>query len=178
MELKQRPVIRIDIITICVLGFTIFIQTTAWLLCAAVAKRGGQGNQAVEAVAQDHFNDVCCNVIGMAAALTSGYKHDLWYCDSIGGVLIAVYIFSRWAAVCHEQFMLLLGQSADKLFINKLTFLASTFDERILKVDTVLAYRLGSKFHCEVHVVLPADMTLRVAHDIGEVRATSWRRCC
>lgn len=65
-------------------------------------------------------------------------------------------------------FQSLLGQSADGPFLSKLTYLAMVHDPRILKVDTVIAYKLGQKYHCEVHVVLPAEMSLREAHDIGE----------
>jgi divalent metal cation (Fe/Co/Zn/Cd) transporter len=104
----------------------------------------------------------------MAAALIAGYEHSLWFMDPIGGILISLYICARWTTVCHEQFILLLGQSAPRAFLSQLTYLAMIHDERILKVDTVLAYRLGSKYHCEVHIVLPADMPLKVAHDIGE----------
>jgi len=166
--LKSRPDIRIDAVSIALLAFTIGVQLVAWLYCRSVSVGGGQGASAVEAIAQDHFNDVCCNVIGMAAALMAGYEHTLWFMDPVGGSLIAIYIFTRWAMVCHEQFMMLLGQAADNGTINQLTYLASTFDERIRKVDTVLAYRLGSKLHAEVHIVLPAEMQLREAHDIGE----------
>jgi divalent metal cation (Fe/Co/Zn/Cd) transporter len=64
--------------------------------------------------------------------------------------------------------MSLLGRSADSQFLSQLTYLATIHDKRILKVDTVLAYRLGTKLHCEVHIVLPAEMPLKIAHDIGE----------
>jgi divalent metal cation (Fe/Co/Zn/Cd) transporter len=104
----------------------------------------------------------------MAAALIAGYEPVAWFSDPIGGILISLYILVRWVGTCHEQFMLLLGQSAERDFLCRLTYLAANFDERILKVDTVIAYRLGAKCHAEVHVVLPADMPLRVAHDIGE----------
>ncbi|MDR3570674.1 MAG: cation transporter dimerization domain-containing protein [Candidatus Pacebacteria bacterium] len=74
----------------------------------------------------------------------------------------------RWSLVVYEQLIALSGQSADKAFLSQLTYLAMVHDDRILKVDTVLAYQLGTKLHVEVHIALPADMPLRVAHDIGE----------
>ena len=53
-------------------------------------------------------------------------------------------------------------------FLTKLTYLAWNSDPRILGVDTVRAYTFGPAFFVEVDVVLPEDMSVRVAHDIGE----------
>jgi len=166
--LQNKPEIRIDALSISVLGVSIGIQIFAYFFCRYVANRGGRGSTAVEAVAEDHLNDVCANTLAMTAALIAGFENDAWFADPIGGLLISLYILGRWTTTCHEQFMLLLGQSAERDFLCKLTYMAANFDTRILKVDTVLAYQLGAKFHCEVHIVLPADMPLRVAHDIGE----------
>ncbi len=39
---------------------------------------------------------------------------------------------------------------------------------QIIAVDTVRAYHFGVNYLVEVDIVLPADMPLREAHDIGE----------
>ena len=258
--LATTPEIRVDPVTLALLGFTIGIQLMAWMYCrqrttnmhtcthakrrranctsaaasdppsfarvvvalpGRVASRGGKNVLAAEAIADDHFNDVCCNCIGMASAVLAAYNGKLWFMDGVGGMLIAAYIFTRWAIVAHEQFVALLGATADRHFLSKLTYLAMIHDERITKVDTVsvrncrashqptqqpslrcccphrspwffaathspsccsyllralfvavvvfsIAYKIGTKYHCEVHVVLPGEMSLRVAHDIGE----------
>ena len=41
-------------------------------------------------------------------------------------------------------------------------------DPRILKVDTSRAYHSGNSLFVEVDIVLPPNMTLEEAHDIGE----------
>ena len=38
----------------------------------------------------------------------------------------------------------------------------------IKKIDTVRAFYFGSSYLVEVDIVLPEDMLLKVAHDIGE----------
>jgi divalent metal cation (Fe/Co/Zn/Cd) transporter len=43
-----------------------------------------------------------------------------------------------------------------------------THDERIQKVDTVKAYHSGHNVFAEVDIVLPMEMTLKEARDIGE----------
>jgi divalent metal cation (Fe/Co/Zn/Cd) transporter len=43
-----------------------------------------------------------------------------------------------------------------------------THDPRILKVDTCRAYHSGYNVFVEVDIMLPKEMTLMEAHDIGE----------
>lgn len=166
--LASRPEIRVDTVTLALLGSTIVAQLCACLYCRRVASRGGRNVGAVEAIAADHVNDIVSNSFGLASAVVAAYNAEAWFMDPVGGLCISIYIFTRWALVCHEQFVALLGASADPAFLSQLTYLALHHDPRILAVDTVLAYRIGTKLHCEVHIALPGDMTLRVAHDIGE----------
>ena len=42
-------------------------------------------------------------------------------------------------------------------------------DARIHAIDTVRAYHFGERFLVEVDIVLPEQMPLREAHDIGQV---------
>ncbi len=43
-----------------------------------------------------------------------------------------------------------------------------THDARILQVDTCRAYSSGNNFFVEIDIVLPPEMPLQQAHDIGE----------
>ena len=81
---------------------------------------------------------------------------------------LSVYIAIRWSLSAWEQIPAMTGKTADPSFLNQLTYLAGTHDSRILKVDTILAYHVGAKYQCEIHIVLAEDMSLREAHDIGE----------
>jgi divalent metal cation (Fe/Co/Zn/Cd) transporter len=102
--LDNPPEIRIDIATIVILGFTIGVQFLMWIYCSIVIARGGRNVTAVEALAQDHINDVCCNSIGLMSAIVAAYT-SVWFMDALGGILISIYIFARWSTVCHEQFL-------------------------------------------------------------------------
>jgi hypothetical protein len=55
-------------------------------------------------------------------------------------------------------------------------YLAAHHDARILRVDKVLAYHFGTRYLCEVDVVLPESMPLKETHDIGEVSPAAWMR--
>jgi len=87
-----------------ILGFTIGVQFLMWIYCSIVIARGGRNVTAVEALAQDHINDVCCNSIGLMSAIVAAYT-SVWFMDALGGILISIYIFARWSTVCHEQFL-------------------------------------------------------------------------
>lgn len=62
----------------------------------------------------------------------------------------------------------LVGKSAPPEYLTKLTYLIWNHHEEIQHIDTVRAYTFGSHYFVEVDIVLPANMPLNQAHDIGE----------
>lgn len=166
--LSSPPTIHFDMVTIIIQCFSLVVQLAVYLQCRRLMKRGGSNISSVEALAQDQLNDVVVNALSTCAAAVATYRQSVWWLDPATGAFVALFMLARWGVVMREQFISLLGQAADGAFLSKLTYLAMIHDDRILKVDTVLAYHLGTKTHCEVHIVLPSEMPLRVAHDIGE----------
>lgn len=62
-----------------------------------------------------------------------------------------------------------MGISAPPEMLQKLTYLAySHCPESVKQIDTVKAYTAGTLMVAEVDIVLPPDMRLAEAHDIGE----------
>lgn len=62
----------------------------------------------------------------------------------------------------------LVGRSAAPEYLQKLTYLCWNHHKAIRHIDTVRAYTFGSHYFVEVDIVLPGDMPLEEAHDIGE----------
>lgn len=62
----------------------------------------------------------------------------------------------------------LIGRAAPAEYITKLTYLIWNHDEEIKHIATVRAYTFGSLYFVEVDIVLPGDMSLSQAHNIGE----------
>jgi len=120
----------------------------------------------LEAVAQDHFNDVLSNGVSLVALLLALYSKKLWWCDGVGAILISVYIIHSWYETGREQIEHLTGKSAPAEFMEELMHLAEHFDERLL-VDTCRAYHFGPKFLVELEVVMPSDTLLKESHDLG-----------
>jgi len=81
---------------------------------------------------------------------------------------LALYTIYTWTGTVIENAQALSSTSAPPEFIAKLTYLVWNHDRAILKIETIRAYTLGEQYFAEVDIILPKDMLLWKAHDIGE----------
>ncbi|KAK4837431.1 hypothetical protein QYF36_005384 [Acer negundo] len=109
-------------------------------------------NEIVRAYAQDHLFDVITNSVGLVTAVLA----------------IALYTMSTWARTVIENVFSLIGRTAPPDFLTKLTYLIWNHHVEIKHIDTVRAYTFGAHYFVEVDIVLPEDMLLHKAHNIGE----------
>ncbi|XVE61374.1 hypothetical protein DITRI_Ditri06bG0034300 [Diplodiscus trichospermus] len=123
-------------------------------------------NEIVRAYAQDHLFDVVTNSVGLATAVLA--IHFQWWIDPTGAIIIALYTMGTWARTVIENVWSLIGRTAPPEFLAKLTYLIWNHHEEIQHIDTVRAYTFGSHYFVEVDIVLPEDMLLSKAHNIGE----------
>ncbi|KAJ6793631.1 metal tolerance protein 5 [Iris pallida] len=123
-------------------------------------------NEIVKAYAQDHLFDVITNVIGLVAAILANYIEG--WIDPVGAIILALYTIRTWSATVLENVNSLVGRSAAPEYLQKLTYLCWNHHKAIRHIDTVRAYTFGSHYFVEVDIVLPSEMPLREAHDIGE----------
>lgn len=123
-------------------------------------------NPSVQAFALDHLNDVIVNSVGLVGALL-GNRVAYWLDPTIAMVL-SMWLIWAWGRQALENIMALIGMSASPEQLQKLTYLCCNHSSQITKIDTVRAYTFGHNWFVEVDVVLPEEMSLRTAHDIGE----------
>jgi cation diffusion facilitator family transporter len=123
-------------------------------------------NEIVRAYAQDHLFDVITNSVGLVTAVLAIKYY--WWIDPTGAITIALYTIGNWARTVMENVKSLIGRTAPPEFIAKLTYLIWNHNEEIQHIDTVRAYTFGSHYFVEVDIVLPEDMHLNKAHNIGE----------
>ncbi|KAJ9175654.1 hypothetical protein P3X46_014191 [Hevea brasiliensis] len=123
-------------------------------------------NEIIKAYAQDHFFDVVTNIIGLIAALLANYMED--WMDPFGAIILALYTIRTWSMTVLENVNSLVGKSATPDYLKKLTYLCWNHHKAVRHIDTVRAYTFGSHYFVEVDIVLPANMPLEEAHDIGE----------
>lgn len=138
----------------------ILVKFALYLFCRRSA------SPAVQTYAQDHRNDVATNTVGLISAML-GDRLYFWI-DPLGAILLAMYIIYNWAETALENIKAMVGVSAPPEFLTQLTYLAWNHHSEIVCIDTVRAYTFGPKYFVEVDVVLPEEMPLRRAHDIGE----------
>ncbi|CAJ1978385.1 unnamed protein product [Sphenostylis stenocarpa] len=123
-------------------------------------------NEIIRAYAQDHFFDVITNSVGLVASVLA-VKYS-WWIDPMGAIIIAVYTINTWAKTVIENVWSLIGRTAPPDFLAKLTYLIWNHHEEVKHIDTVRAYTFGAHYFVEVDIVLPEDMPLNQAHNIGE----------
>ena len=138
----------------------IVVKFALYLFCRESA------SPAVQTYAQDHRNDVATNTVGLISAML-GDRLYFWI-DPLGAIFLAMYIIYNWAETALENIKAMVGVSAPPEFLTQLTYLAWNHHSEIVCIDTVRAYTFGPKYFVEVDVVLPEEMPLRRAHDIGE----------
>ncbi|CAL5392157.1 unnamed protein product [Camellia sinensis] len=123
-------------------------------------------NEIVRAYAQDHLFDVITNSVGLVTAVLAVRYY--WWIDPTGAIIIALYTITTWTRTVLENVGSLIGRTAPPDFLAKLTYLIWNHHEEIKHIDTVRAYTFGSHYFVEVDIVLPEDMLLSQAHNIGE----------
>ncbi|XP_074317817.1 metal tolerance protein 9-like [Silene latifolia] len=123
-------------------------------------------NDIVRAYAQDHLFDVITNSISVAAAVLA--IHFFWWIDPTGAIIIALYTTTTWARTVIENIGSLIGRGAPPEYLTKLIYLAWNHAEEIKQIESVRAYRFGRHYFVEVDIVLPGDMPLSQAHNIGD----------
>jgi len=123
-------------------------------------------NEIVRAYAQDHFFDVITNAIGLVTAVLAIKFY--WWLDPTGAIIIALYTISNWSRTVMENVWSLIGRTAPQEYLAKLTYLIWNHDKEIKHIDTVRAYTFGCNYFVEADIVLPEEMPLGQAHNIGE----------
>ena len=133
---KQREV-DISTFTMVVLLVAILVKLVLWYVCAKIASHSPSADALAQVrvprcyllpdarlrsrhqisvtndfglhCLQDHRNDVFSNTIAIVAAFATHCHSSFWYLDSIGAVVISVYIAVSWLATGKEQVERLVG---------------------------------------------------------------------
>lgn len=120
----------------------------------------------LDALAEDHLNDVMSNSMAVATAVAALKYTSVWYIDPVGAIVISSIIIYRWIDVINEQVRKIVGHTAPREFVEDMNKLAEAHDPRI-SVDVTRAYHFGSAFNVEMEIILPGAMSVRESHDIA-----------
>ncbi|KAM7538389.1 hypothetical protein Aperf_G00000064074 [Anoplocephala perfoliata] len=162
---NQGPPVMSNL-TISLVAITIAVKISLFLICW----KFGRG-ESVAALKNDQLNDCLSNSAALIFATISsrlGNAPYLKYFDPSGAILIGCYIIFSWWKMGAEHTRNLTGRSADPGFLQRITFICVNHHPSIERLDTVRAFHLGNNYMVEVDIVLPRNMDLHEAHDIGE----------
>eukprot|EP01111_Echinosteliopsis_oligospora_P017692 TRINITY_DN776_c0_g1_i2.p1 TRINITY_DN776_c0_g1~~TRINITY_DN776_c0_g1_i2.p1 ORF type:complete len:451 (-),score=109.64 TRINITY_DN776_c0_g1_i2:38-1351(-) len=169
---KGKSELDLTIPTVVIIGLTVVTKLVMFLYCRLQIT-----SPSALALAQDHFNDVASNSVGVTCVLIAYYVPKAWWLDAVGGMLMGLYIMFTWFTNGWEQVQILSGKAAPAEFISKLTYASLNHHRDIMAIDTARAFHLAMGFMVEIDIVLPGDMDLQTAHDIGEslqIKLETW----
>ncbi|KAJ1962318.1 hypothetical protein H4R35_007368 [Dimargaris xerosporica] len=152
---------RVTLFSVMSVVIALLSKFTLYMYCKALRKY-----PSARVLAQDHFNDLVVNSFGLTMCLLGDRMY--WWLDPLGGILVALIIFRSWSSTALEHVILIVGRTADPVFLQKVTYIALTHDSRIKEIDTCRAYHLGHNLYVEVDIVMPPETCLRESHDVGE----------
>jgi divalent metal cation (Fe/Co/Zn/Cd) transporter len=92
----------------------------------------------------------------------------LWYLDSLGGIILSIYVIYEWSRMTATHIRNLSGATATADERNVLLYLTMRFAKTIKQIQGLQAYHAGDKLIVEVDIVLDEHMSLRDCHDLGE----------
>lgn len=144
-------------------GFGILLKFLLWIWCTALNRRAN--SDMLEALAEDHFNDVISNLAAIVTVVIAYYTV-AWWVDPVGAILISVVIIYRWVFIVLDQVKKIVGHTAPPEYIKQVENLAVEHDHRII-VDCTRIYYFGARFNVEIEIVLPGSMTVQESHDLA-----------
>lgn len=144
--------------------FTIVCKVGCWIWCAL------SKSSSVQALAQDAMTDIVFNSVSLLMP-TLGYFLNIWWFDSLGALLLSVYIIVSWAKTGFAHIDNLTGAVADPLDYKVILYLAYRFAESVKQITALKVYHVGDNLNVEIDVVFAMeefDLSFRDCHDIAE----------
>ena len=147
---------------VIIMEIVLVIKCAMFLYCRTLAA----GDAIGEALVRDHRNDVLSNAAGLLGVVMTLLVHVVW--DDVIGIAITLYIIVNWSKAAYAQMRDLSCKTAPHAIVNQIIFAALTHHPEVTAIEKVQVYSVGCGYHAEVDIVLPPEMALRPAHDIGE----------
>ena len=110
---NKIAIVTFDFYSMITYLIIIVIKFLLWLFCRR--KKLVSKSSLVAALASDHRNDVFSNSVALVAAYLASINDGfLWYCDSIGAILISAFIIYDWHGSLKDAMQQVVGITADK----------------------------------------------------------------
>ena len=122
---------------------------------------------ALEANAWHHRSDAYSSIPVLVAVLGGIIVPDLWFADSIGAIVVAGFILHSGFEIAWPGIHQVEDEGDSDEIIEKLQNIALSCPN-VISIHGFRTRYVGSDLHVDLHVVVPAEMTLLAAHDLAE----------
>ena len=122
---------------------------------------------ALEANAWHHRSDAYSSIPVLVAVLGGIVFPDLWFADSVGAIVVAGFILHSGFEIAWPGIHQVADEGASDEVIEKLQNIALSCPE-VISLHGFRTRYVGSDLHVDLHIVVPAEMSLMDAHDLSE----------
>ncbi len=124
-------------------------------------------SEAVEANAWHHRSDAYSSIPVLIAILFGIFFPNLWFADSVGAIIVSVFIVHSGFEIAWPGIHRVADEGASEEVAQKLKGIALACPN-VISIHGFRTRYVGSDLHVDLHVVVPADMSLLEAHDLAE----------
>lgn len=124
-------------------------------------------SQALEANAWHHRSDAYSSIPVLIAVGIGIVFPELWFADSVGAIIVACFILHSGYEIAWPGIHQVADIGAPEEIAAKLKTLALE-TPGVISIHGFRTRFVGSDLHVDLHIVVPADMTLLAAHDLSE----------
>ena len=164
--IKYKTVIKFILTFLLVYAvlIAIFIKLSLYFFVRWVLSQ--KKSFALRANMADHLNDVFL-MIGLLVVVVA-IKYGYYIVDGIVGVIIGCFILFVGYRIGRENYDHLMGRSASESLQRKIRDKILE-NENVIDINVLKTQFLGNKLQVEVHIGVEESLSLKKAHDLGNV---------
>ncbi len=99
MRAGQLPPLDMGWLMYAILGAATAVKVVLFIYCFALKNQ----SDSMLALAEDHSNDIVSNLGAIACGAIASISPKVWWVDSVGAILISLYIIWSWARILQGQ---------------------------------------------------------------------------
>ena len=122
---------------------------------------------AMIANAWHHRSDAFSSIPAAAAILTARLKPEWAYVDHIGAVVVSGFVFHAAWVIIKSATGELLDEGASAALLGTIRTVAEG-TEGVTSIHAIRTRKVGPGYHLDLHVLVPADFSVRKGHDIAK----------
>jgi len=154
-------VVELPLMGIIIMLVTIVVKLIIWWTYRL------SKSSSVQALAQDAENDVIFNIFSLTFPW-AGHLLGVPWLDPLGGLLLSIYIVVEWVHTLRSNISRLMGARSGPDDHQRVAYLISRFSPSVIAIQHIEVYSCGDQKIVEADIILPVDISLPKAHDIGE----------